>query len=442
MSSKRQHIDKIQKLIRNKRLTPNGAKWLVQNLDPFHDTELTCVGYPDLDGSKSLTICEVLQTTITNPSNVTSGTWDCHIFSLPDARTAPMLTYYNPVANSPMTVASTAGAFGVGFVNVVSGPTGSQLIATSGTTGVNNTAQTSQFATLNVPDTWLVGNSRVVGYGIEITDSSAEMNLQGMVNVYRQPQSLTLTTPLYNASSGNVSYPPVLTYQSRLPPLTLNEVLNLPGVKPWKAKDGAYLIGVQNNVSNPFSTVLIAGRKYSTMTGSQSETGFMQSLLASYVDSGTPPTYTQMAQCKPIPFDTAGAYFSGLAIGNTLTISVRVILERTPTSDETTLAQLAHNSPGYDPIAFQIYARAVSRLPCGVPVGENPLGEWFDKVLDAIADYSPLAGHMFGPTGSLVGKAVSTAAKAVKGVVRKEEKKIHNQQKQITALKKKVNKKK
>jgi len=68
-------------------------------------------------------------------------------------------------------------------------------------------------------------------------------------------------------------------------------------------------------------------------------------------------------------------------------------------------------------VALEIYSHAMAMLPAGVPVGENPLGEWFDTVMDVIAAALPTIGTaltpFFPPSGPIAAGAAA-GAKAAK----------------------------
>jgi hypothetical protein len=129
------------------------------------------------------------------------------------------------------------------------------------------------------------------------------------------------------------------------------------------------------------------------------------------------------------PYDISGAYFTGLSPQTTLTVDVRWYIERCPTIDEPSLVVLATPSPVYDPIALKIYSEAVHGLPVGVPVSENPLGEWFNKVLMGVSRYAPLIGAALSPMhpaagqiGSLLGSGAGKLAELTKKKKASEEK--------------------
>jgi len=88
---------------------------------------------------------------------------------------------------------------------------------------------------------------------------------------------------------------------------------------------------------------------------------------------------------------------------------------RAPTLDEADLVVLAAPSPEMDTVALECYSQAMRTMPAGVPVSENPLGEWFSKVIDGIgsvgSSIAPLVGMAHPGAGAALG-AVSSMAKA------------------------------
>jgi len=125
------------------------------------------------------------------------------------------------------------------------------------------------------------------------------------------------------------------------------------------------------------------------------------------------------------PFDCSGAHFTGLSYNTTLTINVRWILERLPGPNEVDLVVLAQPPTPFDPLALELYTRALDNAPPGVMLSENPLGEWFTSVLKKVGEWAPKIGGALGdigvPFAETVGKIAGAAAsKAVKAREKKE----------------------
>jgi len=135
--------------------------------------------------------------------------------------------------------------------------------------------------------------------------------------------------------------------------------------------------------------------------------------------------------CRALPWDNNGCIFTGLSKQSTLQVTVKYFIERIPTIRQPDLLVLARPPAPYDPVAMELYNRALSQLPCGVMVKENPLGEWFNDVLGAVVDYAPKIGQIFGTGGALIGNTVAKVAKSTLESRKKEQAKT-KQSKPVT----------
>jgi len=126
------------------------------------------------------------------------------------------------------------------------------------------------------------------------------------------------------------------------------------------------------------------------------------------------------------PFDTTGAYFTGLSNATILTIKVKIYVERAPTFSEANLAVLASPSAGYDVNALTLYARCVSELPVAVKVGDNASGDWWRSalsVLSKVAGPVGMALNTIMPGAGGIGLAIQ-AASAVANAAAAQKKKL------------------
>jgi hypothetical protein len=116
-----------------------------------------------------------------------------------------------------------------------------------------------------------------------------------------------------------------------------------------------------------------------------------------------------------MPWDISGCVFSGLNPNSTLQVNLKLLFERVPSQSNKDLLVLARTPPGYDGMALEIYSKAMEKLPVGVPVGENPLGEWFADVLKVVGDVAPVVGDFVGnfvPGVKIAGNLIGAGAKA------------------------------
>jgi len=118
------------------------------------------------------------------------------------------------------------------------------------------------------------------------------------------------------------------------------------------------------------------------------------------------------------PFNLHGAYFAGLSDQTTLQVTGIYYIERFPAIYETDLAVMAKNSAPSDAMALKIYTECMDKLPIAVKQGENPAGEWFDNVVNAVGwaarKVAPLLtmGSAINPAFGLAGSAASAIGNA------------------------------
>jgi len=414
------------------KLTRDGKNWLINALDPFHDSEIPRAGYPDVD--TSATIVDFIQQDLT-VSSALGVAWDCHIFTMPDMAQANYFAQSSTsVSSDAVYTQTTLNTIALSLVNVATMATGT----TTFTTGTSGGPQTGRsYGTVPLPATAFYPGSRLVGIGIEVQNTTAATSLQGMVTVYRQPQVNTPATSYVTwstpsaATYGYFSAPSPST-NSRIIPNSVSEARSLKGSKQWLAKDGVYMIPTQFSADNPLLGYYTGNRKYVSPDPANlyNELGLNALGSPSYsINVGSTANCARISGLgggqafKPIPYNSSGAYFTGLSATTTLEISVRYFIEYAPPSSDATLVGLANPSPVYDINALKLYAIAQHSLPVGVPVGENPLGEWFARVLDSVAKYGGSIGTaltpVFGAQAGLLGKGAAMAASAARSLAKK-----------------------
>jgi hypothetical protein len=112
---------------------------------------------------------------------------------------------------------------------------------------------------------------------------------------------------------------------------------------------------------------------------------------------------------RPIPFNTAGAYVTGAALGTTLTVVLKAYIECFPTPDLKSYVTLTEPSVPYDPMALELYSRAAFHLKPGVKQAANPAGEYWRMVKGVISEIAPTVGsavHAVETAGRQVAKPV------------------------------------
>jgi hypothetical protein len=368
-STMRAAIQDLLELERASALTRDGKNWLVQAIDPFHDVDIPSTGYPDANVAGSVVQVVKYAMQISAPTAITSGTWDCHFFNLSNTLSRPLSAAgYN---SAGATVLKTGGN-SYGGVVFAAGPSGQPL-------NLNAIGQgtVSGSASLSLPSDYLTGSTRLVAMGFEVVNTTSDLYRQGLVTVYRQPQPPS--DPFALTVTGNVASNPSVTGTGVLQcdaPTSVGTAMLLEGSRQWKAADGSYSVVTRNNVGCPCRQLspdsiiyldqeIVTGANNATVIGPTIATG-----LGNLMDRHN--------------LNTSGAYYSGLSLQTTLTLNVIFYVERFPSSFNPPLAVLTHPSASYDPVALEIYSRAMCGMPPGVPQWENGLGEWFRDVIDNI----------------------------------------------------------
>lgn len=373
--------DILDKLVGSHQLTADGRDWLKLTLDPFHDYNHSVAGYPDSDASQTLVSCYQYQFDMSAPNGV-AGNWDAHIFTTPQVTSMYNLVVSEGNTWTWATVAAAPDTVAYGPLTMQYGPAGANL-APAVPMPVNTTY--SCLPAVNVTDV-SKGISRIIGMGFEVTNTTSDMYKQGAVTTYRMPQ--------YSAPAGTISaqktgdYTGTLPIQRfRQPPKSVAEANLLKGTRTWSAADGVYAVAALSSIDNP----LLPLANVALLHGQNAAPGVTTSaVLSPYSFEGTknaPPAISTVGATptQSSRFDTTGAYFTGLSNQTTLTVKLKVYVERAPTHTEPELSVLATPSAGLDNMALQIYSQAISQLPIAVTVAENGLGDWFRDVARVVA---------------------------------------------------------
>lgn len=98
------------------------------------------------------------------------------------------------------------------------------------------------------------------------------------------------------------------------------------------------------------------------------------------------------------PFDISGFVISNTT-GNTQSFqfTTKYIIEIAPTNSDPVLLSLARVGGPRDKNVIDLYQNTIRYLPCSAQVDENPLGEWFDKVMSIASSSLPVIGSILSP---------------------------------------------
>lgn len=371
----------LESILKGAHLSKSSRKWLVMALDPFHDTEVEPMGYPDVHAGQSITRLVRTETTVSAPAAVT---WDCCVCSLPIlasgnnqgsalSRTSAIDVAYE---SSPPT------GFYIGAVMINSALTGQELFPNE---AIATWAPTN-FVNQVVPNCDVVpGIARVVASGFEVINTTQSLYKAGTVScgMFTQPNDYFRGV----VTDADPTIGPIIEGFSHVhsaPPCSTIVMANMPSVRAWEAKDGAYCTSYMASEENsPRQSGPANHLFFNNPVFTNNAFGFMTvPIIVKLVPNW--PTITT-------PYNSNFAFFSGLTPETTLRVVVRTYIETFPTFHDD-LLPLAHRSPAYDKYAMQLYGAIVGHLPPGVPVTHNAMGDWFRKVASIVRYVAPVIG--------------------------------------------------
>lgn len=387
MSSReaRRTLNDLEKISEGKVLTKDGKNWLIQATDPFHDTTVESTGYPDCDIAGSVVQVVKKSATFQCPAEITTGTWDAHIVQWPVVNNnigqKVTLKHSNFITTTSSPVAT---PYNIGGFTGMAGPSGQGLYGSS--------SICYPVVNIGLDPKFTEGTARVVGMGYEIINSTADIYKQGMCTVYRQPTPNInrRATYTYGTDATNlVRQGDFSAYVLPQPPSVLSEAVMLSGSKQWAAEEGCYNVATMNSLDNPphqpEPIAILSVESENTVNYVGNAAAVISNINSVSVGTGT---HYAPFSCHLAPFNMSGAYFTGLSLQTTLTLNVIFYVERFPTPFDTDLVVMAKPSPFYDPVAQELYCKAMCSMPAGVMVKENPFGEWFRDVVHNIAQHS------------------------------------------------------
>jgi hypothetical protein len=430
-------------------------------VDPYHDTPVNCCGYPDNNEAASVVQVVKLSAALIVPTAAGSGNWDCHIHQFPwmEGGNGAACNWANTTNGNQITG---FGTLLLGGSIVTPTPVADSTTRWGGMVvdSVASGANTFQYVDLGTSIApfqtqlapYLTGEYRIIGMGFEVINTTSELNIQGLVTVYRQPtasidsaKSVLLTGGPLPSSGGTVSnlnfgYPDVLN--TNTPPATPGEALLLDGSKQWKAKDGCYVVSTFNSSENPTganstSPVLHLSATDPAISSSGVNWVYVKPVnpnlptaFQALTITGNPADSPNVFNVIPLPtggvwmqpFNGCGAIFSGLSNSTTLQLNAIYYIERFPTQQDSDLVVLARESCRGDAIALDLYSEIVKEMPVGVPQRMNGMGEWFADAVSSAADFiSPVLSAIPLPMAQSIGAGVKMAGGLAKSLGSKKE---------------------
>jgi len=281
---------------------------------------------------------------------------------------------------------------------------------------------------LSIPVEYTKGNFRVIAKALEIINTTAVINRQGLCTACRYSQPDIDHYNSYVALFGDEPYKNSVTglnlFLERLPPSNLAEAVLYPQNAQWEAEKGYYApvyCKVDSVVTMPqpvyplqINQDFVAGPEVIQTQLSYSPKVYPELFsgnTATFFSPANVPSYS--------PQDGICAFFTGLSDQSTLTVRCRWVIERFPGKDEKEILVLAQPSCPRDDFALELQSRFFRFCPAAVDYGQNPNGEWGKKAVSFLAALAKQAGPLIGmlpfPGAGAFGKMVSMGGGALAG---------------------------
>jgi len=369
-----------------------GKEWLIAAIDPMHDTDILCCGYPDRETGPSVCLKVKQSVNIQLPVGLpTTANWNFSAI-LDDTPVLGTSYGYSRNGNSLYLNATASGnPYPTGGVQIVA-------FDNSGLVPMWQYDNTHNFLLNGLDVTGQVTSSfRVISQGMEVVNTTAELYKSGTITVWEEPTSteedcaysvdVQVAGGAYIAGTANLVW-------DRTPPNNQAQALLMKGTQQWEASKGAYVVSTMNTMENIPSLVSPIGHIATTNELTDPVVGPVNVVTTDWVNSGyaiTPNwggTLKRWAQENNMvtPFNRKGILCTGLTPNSTFTLNYNVILEVFPTYQSAQLVLLAKPSPSEDYMALELYSKAVREFPVGVMFGANGLGDWILGCVDSIAD--------------------------------------------------------
>lgn len=442
-------------------ITAAGKQWLTAALDPFHDAALSRTGLPDRYAGASVVEIVTESRTLTAPAG-TTGTWSAHVFSLPFLGE----TYMNPARLVKQEFESANYKNGGSLVLFEGNAVNAQCLVGEQTLPMSllnvwawKDDHTYLFPNGGVPysackpdDVSIMGaitpgQARVIGAGVEIVNTTAELYKQGTVTVSRVPNSIeeaAMVSTSGDINLGSNPNPHRWTYGALFspgmrscygPPHSTAAALSFPNSRQWAAAEGCYsVLAMDVDEADMKPTVTQHRAVLSSYDVVETDTLVTapETISVGYAvptarvhASGTDSVIVPDGGINSLDAasDTTSIMFTGLSKETSLTITFRYIIEKAPRFGDqggSSLVRLMNPSPSYDPVALELYKEVMGKMLSGVPSKYNPLGEFWNYVVNLVSKAAPVVASIASaiphPIAQAVGRAATAASVATKAL--------------------------
>lgn len=351
--------------------------------DPYHDTEIVSVGFPDDKAAYSAVSRFASRHVISCPFVLTTGdTWSFHVYTTPLINRSTMrIRLHNVSSLDLMDVTREIGPVNILYYHYRAGAYFAHTHQALGKYA-SPPAQTPDFS----------DKTRTVSLGYEIHNTSAAIDKSGSLTVYRtspQDSQISLidaggsTATDYGALNQTIMFNHILTIPSNIDTAEM-----LPGTVTWDAAQGVYSVALPE-ANNPFSSQYHRNAMISFDWNPQ----FSRQC---YVSPGVPAGGTGNIAFSPLR--CTGTISSQYANANqTFNLDMRQVTEVVPSARDPNLLAYARRTPDHNPQFLKVYKAMLNKIPAGVPVNQNSAGDWFRKIAEVVREVLPLVPSVLPP---------------------------------------------
>lgn len=343
--------------------------------DPYHDTEITAVGFPDDAAAYSIINRYNLRRIIACPFVLTAGdSWAFHVYATPLITNSIMALRL--ITGSDMMLRDTSSTLGPLCITYHHFRAGTLIAHQTESLSVPSPTTNESFA----------GRSRIVSHGYEIHNTTAALSKCGSLTTYRTsnpPIDVSLYDSVTTSDYGVANQTVVFSKIASLPH-SIAQAEMLPGTVTWDAAQGVYAVSLPE-AHNTFSSE------------------FHQNALIQYAPNPNFRTTsfcaTRADKCATSPLRCAGTFSSQFPDSlQTFNLDFRLVLETVPNPNDTLSLSYCRRTSEHNPQFLKLYKAMLNHIPPGVPVNQNSAGDWFRKIAGIVREVLPLVPNVLPPT--------------------------------------------
>lgn len=385
-------------------ITHGGRLWLDTALDPFKDIVQKPIGYPDRVMTPSVVQTIHDSITVKAPGAVN---WDCNVFLDNIWRQIPLLL------TNPTVPTQNAVAFNQSGQGVTQRVRGGMIVrkADSGLPLDMNTTSNADCLSYQTDVFQNETSARIIGIGLEIHNTTAEIEKQGALCTYRisdAPDKGVCQPFIDNATvtRNSVAISSVFAVE---PPATLGQAVDLPGSLQWDAKKGAYIVPTfisEENEPEDLRALAVVAKDYTNQN-------FWVPLIGTDGVTLSFKGTNNSTSCANalLPTGIAGAFLTGLSPQTTLVLNLTYYVEQFP-AFASPMHRISSPSCPEDFAAVELYTKVARWMPTGVEVNDNFLANFVSGLARIMRTVARVA-----PTIARVAKGVQSGSSLVSEIL-------------------------